>query len=244
MLLVSGLDVTIVAHYQFSATGYYAVAASVIALMAGLNSTVLSAFLTPQAVLHARGERRRLADVLRRTSRGSSLVNLYIALMAVILGLPLLRMWVGDVYAQRALPVLIILAFAQFIRLAGAPYCMMLISTGQQNKGILNGVVEALVNLTASLWLASRIGYIGVAWGTMIGAIVGLATLILYTVPRTQIVRFNRRSLIDSGLVRPAICLLPLLAYSIACNDTILPLSPAWLLATISSCLALVWLLR
>jgi len=244
MLLVSGLDVTIVAHYQFSAAGYYAVAASVIALMAGLNSTVLSAFLTPQAVLHARGQRHRLSDVLRRTTRGSSLVNLYIALMFLILGLPLLRLWVGDVYAQRALPVLIILAFAQFIRLAGAPYCMMLISTGQQNKGILNGVVEALVNLAASLWLASRIGYVGVAWGTMIGAVAGLVVLITYTVPRTQLVRFGRIKLIDSGLVRPFVCLLPLLFYALAVRDNLVPIGPVWLLTSISACLGLVWLFR
>jgi O-antigen/teichoic acid export membrane protein len=235
MLVVSGLDVTLVAHFQFAAVGCYAVAASVIALMAGLNSSVLSAFLTPQAALHARGERKRLSALLRRTTRGNSLLNFSLILLAILFGHPLLRLWVGESYAIRALPVLIILATAQAIRLAGAPYCMMLIATGEQSKGIWSGVLEAAVNLATSLWLAQRMGYIGVAWGTLIGAIAGLAALLLYTLPRTQQIPFSRWRLLESALLRPLLCLSPMAAFTLACAQGFAAPASLWIAPSLAA---------
>jgi O-antigen/teichoic acid export membrane protein len=216
MLIVSGLDLTVVAHFQFSAVGFYAVGGSVIALMAGFNSSIVTAFLTPQAALHARGELERLARLLRRTTQANSLLNFSLFLLAVLAGYPLLRLWVGETYAAKALPVLIILAGAQAIRLAGAPYCTMLIASGEQGKGIFSGAFEAVVNLTASLWLAHSMGYVGVAWGTLIGAVAGMAALLLYTMPRAQQIPFSTWQMLDSGLLRPILALLPMGVYTLA----------------------------
>jgi len=205
MLLISGLDLTIVAHFQFATVGYYAVGGSAIALIAGMNNSILGAFLTPQAALHARGEYERLATLLTRTTRINSLLNFLVVLVVILFAHPLLRLWVGEAYAVRALPVLIILAIAQAVRFVGAPYCMMLISTGEQSKGIWSGAAEAIINLIASLWLGYSMGYVGVAWGTLIGAVTGIIALIGYTVPRTQQIPFPRWRLIESGLFATAV---------------------------------------
>jgi len=110
---------------------------------------------------------------------------LLLVVAAALFGHAMLRLWVGEAYATRALPVLIILAAAQTIRLAAAPYCLMLIAAGEQNKGIPSGAIEAAVNLMASVWLGYTMGYIGVAWGTLIGAVAGIIAMLVYTVPRT-----------------------------------------------------------
>ncbi len=241
MLLVSGLDLTVVAHFQFAAVGYYAVAASAIVLMAGVNTSVISAFLAPQAALHARGEYERLGVLLRRTTRLNSLLNFSFALLAIRFAHPLLRLWVSEAYAAQAMPVLIILAAAQAIRLAGAPYCMMLISTGEQYKGIGSGMTEAMINLIASLWLGYRMGYVGVAWGTLIGAVAGMVALIGYTVPRARQILFSRWNLLESGILRPLLCLLPLGACIL-----LRPAGPAhiWIVASMFASAILSWLLR
>jgi len=244
MLLVSGLDLTVVAHFQFAAVGYYAVGASVIALMAGVDNSILSAFLTPQAALHARGETARLAMLLRRTTFGNSLLNFLFVLLAILLAHPLLRLWVGEAYAAKALPVLLILAVAQAVRLAGAPYSVMLIATGNQHKGIWSGALEAVVNVTASIWLAHTMGYVGVAWGTLLGAVAGMAALLLYTVPRAQEIPFSRWSLLESGLLRPLLCLAPLGAYTLAYTGGRVSLEPAWLSAALLASGLLSWRLR
>ena len=239
MLIVSGLDLLIVGHFQFSAVGFYAVGAAAITLIAGFNSSVLGAFLTPQAALHARGEISRLSAALRKTSFYNSCFNIFLALSAVIAGHALLRLWVGETYAARALPVLIILAIAQAVRLAGAPFCMMLIATGEQRRGIASGLFEAAVNLTASIVLAYRIGYTGVAWGTLIGAVAGIAALIAYTAPRAQAVPFTPWQVLDTGLLRPLLCLLPMLLFTLAHSLHALPHATLWGAASLlaSACL-------
>jgi len=233
MLIVTGLDLTVVAHFQFAAVGFYAVGATVIAMMAGANSAVINAFLTPQAALHARGEKVRLSALLQKTTRANSLVNFSLVLLAVLAGYPALHLWVGEPYATRALPVLIILAAAQAIRLAGAPYSVMLISTGEQSKGILGGVLETVVNLAASLWLAHSMGYVGVAWGTLIGAVAGIVALVLYTVPRVRQIPFSNWRLVESGFLRPALCLLPLAAFTLAHVRNAVGLESIWLAASL-----------
>ncbi len=233
MLIVSGLDLTIVGHFQFSAVGFYAVATTVIALTTGFTGSILSAFMTPQTALHTRGELARLTSLLRRTTRGNSLLNLLLFLLAVLAGHPLLRLWVGESYAARALPVLIILTAAQFIRLTGMPYGMMLISTGEQGHAIFSAACEAAVNLTTSLWLAHSMGYIGVAWGTLIGAVANVASLTLYTMPRAQQTPFSRWQMLESGLLRPILALLPLSVFTLVCAEGRVGLGSAWLAASL-----------
>ncbi len=149
-----------------------------------------------------------------------------------------------ETYAVRALPVLIILAIAQAIRLAGAPYCMMLVSTGEQTKGIASGMAEAGVNLTATLWLGHSMGYVGVAWGTLIGAVADMIALICYTVPRTQLIPFPRWRLIESSLLRPLICLTPLGIFMLAYLAKGEGREAAWLILGPLASGLLIWRLR
>ncbi|MDR3736261.1 MAG: polysaccharide biosynthesis C-terminal domain-containing protein [Acidobacteriaceae bacterium] len=241
MLLISGLDLTIVAHFQFATVGYYAIGASAITLISGMNYAILTAFLAPQAALHARGEYERLASLLRRTTRINSLLNFLLSLGIILLAHPLLRHWVGEAYAIHALPVLIILIVAQAIRQIGAPYCMMLIATGEQRKGIWSGALEAVVNVTASIWLAHTMGYVGVAWGTLLGAVAGMAALLLYTVPRAQEISFSPWQLLESSLLRPLLCLTPLGAYTLAYTGGRVRLESAWLAAGLLASGLLSW---
>jgi O-antigen/teichoic acid export membrane protein len=179
--------------------------------------------------------------LLRRTTFGNSLLNFLFVLLSILLAHPLLRLWVGEGYAAKALPVLLILAVAQAVRLAGAPYSVMLIATGNQHKGIWSGALEAVVNVTASIWLAHTMGYVGVAWGTLLGAVAGMAALLLYTVPRAQEIPFSRWSLLESGLLRPLLCLAPLGAYTLAYTGGRVRLESAWLAAGLLASGLLSW---
>ncbi len=192
MLLVSGLDVTIVGHFQFSAVGYYSIAAILTTFFAGLSGSVLSALMTPVAALHARQEMSRIKQIVFSATRLTMLANLVLTTIIFLWGAPLLRLWVGQVYAASALPILKVLAVAQVVRLTASPYAVMLISIGEQRKGVTGAICESLLNIITSIIGAILFGPIGVAWGTLIGSIGGLLWTLIRIMPSVTDVRMKR----------------------------------------------------
>jgi O-antigen/teichoic acid export membrane protein len=210
MLLVSGLDVTIVGHVHFSAVGFYSVASMLITFFAGLTNSALGALLAPVAALHAREEKDRILHILFAATRMTLLANLSLTAAIFLFGGPMLQLWVGPIYAQSALPILKILAIAQTFRLMVAPYSVMLISTGEQSKAIPAAICEALVNLIASVLGIMVLGPIGVAWGTLAGAVCGVLWIILRTMSSVGAFRIVFSEFLANAVLPVSIPCLPL----------------------------------
>jgi hypothetical protein len=67
-----------------------------------------------------------------------------------------------------------------------------------------------VLNFGLSILLARHYGAVGVAWGTLAGALLGVMLHLLQSMPRTQdLLRFDRLQLVMSSIARPAIVLLP-----------------------------------
>ena len=212
MLLVSGLDVTIVGHFRFSAVGYYSVAALLISFFAGLSGSVLSALMTPVAALHARRDMQRIRQIVFSATRLTMLANFLLTTIIFLWGAPLLRLWVGPVYGASALPILKILAVAQTIRLTASAYAVMLVSIGEQRKGVAGAICEALLNLFASIVGAILLGPVGVAWGTLIGAVGGLLWTLVRVMPTVRDVRISRGSFLKEAVLPGSIPCMPFVA--------------------------------
>jgi O-antigen/teichoic acid export membrane protein len=191
MLLVSGLDVTIVGHFRFREVGAYSIAGMLVTFFAGLNTSVISALITPIAALHSRNEHQRIRDLVIQVTRLNVFVNSLFVVMVYLVGYSILRLWVGSGYADQSIRILKLLSLAQAIRLIGGVYSAMLIATGQQNKGIQNGIAESVSNVIASLVGGALYGGIGVAWGTLIGAVIGTSWVLLYTMPSAREILFS-----------------------------------------------------
>ena len=200
MLLVTGLDVTIVGHFRFSAVGYYSVAALLISFFSGLSGAVLSALMTPVAALHARLEMDRIRQIVFSATRLTMLSDVLLTAIIFLWGAPLLRLWVGPVYAASALPILGILAVAQTIRLTASPYAVMLVSIGEQKKGVAGAICEALLNLFASIVGAILLGPVGVAWGTLIGAVGGLLWTLIRVMPSVRDVPMSQGAFLKDAV--------------------------------------------
>ena len=186
MLLISGLDVAIVGHIDFKAVGYYSIAAALVTLFSGAHTAICGAFMTPIAALHASGEvDRSIRRVILNATRLSTLVNLLAVTVTFLGGKLFLQLWVGEPYASQALPIVEILMLAHAVRLVMNPYASALIATDLQRHGIAQGAVEGVINLVCSILGACWIGPLGVALGTLIGAVCGLAWTCLLTVRRT-----------------------------------------------------------
>jgi O-antigen/teichoic acid export membrane protein len=154
-----------------------------------------------------------LGDLLVTATRLSTTLICLLGIPLLLLGFPLLRIWVGTHYASNALAYLEVLVAANIIRQLAYPYALMVVGLGQQRFATISPVMEAVINLTSSILLARRYGAIGVAAGTLIGAFAGVIAHLLISMPRTHMaVAVARLRLIREGVARPMVSFLPLLA--------------------------------
>jgi O-antigen/teichoic acid export membrane protein len=212
MLLISGLDLTLVGIFDFQNLPYYAVAATLVTFAAGAQNSMFAATVPSTAVLHARGDQWRLGRMVIDGTRYGMVLLLVTGLPLLLATKPILHLWVGAAYAVRTAIFLQILVTANILRLSGVPYAMALVGTGQQRLVILTPIFEGLTNLSISVVAGYYWGAVGIAFGTLCGAFVVIAGNLFYNMPRTTELRFSIHEYVFSSILRPTLCVLPLLS--------------------------------
>jgi O-antigen/teichoic acid export membrane protein len=150
--------------------------------------------------------------------------------LLLLTGLPILlcakfglNLWAGTAYGTVATPILQMLIVANIVRLAGTPYSVILLGTGQQHLATASPLMEGVTNLIVSIVAGYYLGAIGVAFGTLVGAVVGLLAHVFYNLPRTRTIQCQRHALVREGLLLPLVCSLPLLTAAVALRVVYLP---------------------
>jgi O-antigen/teichoic acid export membrane protein len=179
MLLVSGLDLVIVARLDYSMVPYFAVAATLTAFLAGVMQATSSAILPVAARMNSQGEAGSLRALVATATRLNGSLGLLAAVPLVLGGAWVLSVWVGPEYAERSATVLAVLAIAGCIRTSALPYVAAAVAAGLQRRIIVTPLMEGIVNVVASIGLGLRFGALGVALGTLLGAVVGLVALLV-----------------------------------------------------------------
>jgi O-antigen/teichoic acid export membrane protein len=216
MLMISGLDLVIVGVFEYKATAYYAIAATLTTFLAQVQGAIFAALLPASAVLSARGDGERLGRLLVSSTRYGMLILLAMAVPLVVGGRSILQLWAGADYAAHATLILQTLVIANVIRLCALPYATLLLGTGQQNKVIISPLAEGVTNLVTSVAGAYLFGAIGVAIGTLIGAFVSVGLHFFYNIPRTALIITDRVRLVKDGVLRPITCCAPLILLLLA----------------------------
>src|SRR6185437_5421014 len=217
MLMINGLDVVLVGRLDFSKLAYYTLAANLVALISGVSYAIFTSLVPVGATMSVGVDApRRLQILLLRASRGNTLILLAAGMPLLLLPLPLLRLWIGSNYAIATAGLLQILVAGNILRLVAVPYSLLLVSTGQQHRVLVTPLLEGAVNLSASIWLGARIGAAGVAWATLLGAVLGFASHLFYNMPRTTRIAFNFAGFAREALWRPVLPCLPAMIWASA----------------------------
>lgn len=223
-LLITGMDMPIVAAFDFHAAAFYAVAATVSNMLIVPHGAVVSTLIPVASGMSAGQTPERLGQVVMRTTRYASAILCLLTLPLLFAMLPFLRLWVGSEYAVHALPFAVILVIAQFIRLTVMPYAVVGFGAGEQQKMLISPLGEGIVNLGCSVLGALWFGALGVASGTLIGACFGVLLHFVNSMPRTSSMIFSRRQLVGTAILKPIACCLPSLL--------LMPLLMQWIHAT------------
>lgn len=216
MLLISGLDVTLVGYFQFEAVVYYAVVATLITFLTGLQNALFSALIPATAVRHARGESRELGRMMVTATRYGTFILLLTGIPLILGARTVLTVWVGSSYAMHGSRILQILVGANVLRLVAVPYVATLMGTGQQRLVIFTPIIEGCSNLAVSVVAGHFFGALGVAFGTLFGSLVGVGGHIFYNMRRTAGLNIRISSYLRDGVLRPTICALPLVVFALS----------------------------
>lgn len=231
-LLVTGLDTAIVGLVDFKAVAYYAVPATLVTFILGLQNAVFGALIPMSAVLEARSNAVELGRLLVSTSRYGLLLLLLSGVPLILWAHPLLSLWVGPEYANHSALILKVLVLANIVRLSAVPYAMLLIGTGQQRLVTISPIAEGVSNLLVSVVVGYLIGAVGVAIGTLVGSTVGILCNLVYNMPRSISIAVDRLTYLRDGMLRPAVCVLPLVGFAWTKSIPLLVASGLAVLAT------------
>jgi O-antigen/teichoic acid export membrane protein len=208
-ILITGLDMPVVAAFDFHSAAYYAVAATASSMLSAPQGAIVTTLIPVASGMSAAGTPHRLGQMVMKTTRYATAI-LCILTLPLLFGMYLfLRLWVGFDYANHALPLAVILIVAQFVRLTMVPYAAIGFGAGQQQQMLISPLGEGIVNLACSVVGAYFFGAIGVALGTLIGACVGILLHFTASMPRTDSMQFPRMRLAYTGIAKPIACCIP-----------------------------------
>jgi O-antigen/teichoic acid export membrane protein len=215
-ILVSGLDLILVGRFQLSALAPYALATTLVNFIAGIQTAIFGAIMPHAAALHARKDSTALGNVVISSTRLGVIVLILTGMPLLIYANPILRTWVGEKYAVEGYLPLTILLLANMIRLTAVPYATVLVASAQQKLITLSPIMEGLSNLFASILLGIKFGAIGVAAGTLIGAVIGILGHVFYNMPRTRKeISLRAPDFLLSAVGVPVMATIPLLALAV-----------------------------
>jgi O-antigen/teichoic acid export membrane protein len=213
MLFVSGLDITIVGHFDYANTAYYSIATSPTTFVLVFLSAILGPIMPASSALSVQRSADKMGELLIKTTRYSTIILLLTGLPLLVFGYRFLYVWVGAAYALPSLLFLQILISSNIVRNISQPYAIMLAATGKQGAATITAISEACVNLGSSIYLASKLGAIGVAFGTLLGSFVSLSLHFAISMRLTQnTLSISRTRLFSTGILRPSLIAIPSLA--------------------------------
>ncbi len=232
MLMINGLDLALVGHFQFAALAPFAIATALVNTISGMQNAIFNAAMPHAAVLHARKDFAVLGKLVITYTQLGVVLLLLVCMPLLIYAVPILRMWVGAQYVAQGHTLLSILVLANIVRLIATPYAVVLVASGQQRRVKLSPLMEGFTNLLASILLGSRFGALGVATGTLVGSVVGLLGHLLYNMPRTaEHIQLRSRDFFFSGVGLPVLANGLLILLAVRSRSEALPSVPLFALA-------------
>jgi O-antigen/teichoic acid export membrane protein len=244
-LLISGLDIVIVGHYDYKNTGYYGIAAAATNFMLLVVASVFAPLLPAVSSMHAERTPRQIGELLIKVTRFCTLLTCLLGLPLLFGAYPLLKLWVGHSYATRSTLFLEVLVLGNAIRMMGYPYALVVVATGKQRQATYAAIAEAIINVTVSIYLVQRIGAVGVAVGTCVGALVSLGVHLAVSMRLTRsTILVSRRRFMSEAVLRPLSCVIPsMLLFAFWRRFAMLPASLPWVVIWTFLTFGIAWII-
>ncbi|MGH9356283.1 MAG: oligosaccharide flippase family protein [Terriglobia bacterium] len=224
--LRSSLDATVIGIFMSSsAITYFSIGGKLVSYGNRFAGGMNDVFTPMSAHFDAAGNTEGLRKVLLHGTRACALMTFPISAMLILLGKPLIALWMGARYVQLSYPVLAVLAAGSALYTIQGPSFRILYGMARHAWLAYVRFAEGVTVLLLCIFLVHRFGILGVALGTAIP--LTCSSLLFYPIHlcrllKTSLVQyFTSAYLLPLGLCVPMIIavaalrrLLPTLSYS------------------------------
>src|SRR6266498_1314245 len=203
-------NVVIGAALPISAVTLYALGFAPTQYLGSILSSLAVTFLPAASNLAAQGEYEQLRRLLIQGTRAVMAIALPIEVGLLFRGKTFISLWMGPQYGEISGHVLQVLIVSWFF-MAGNGCAFNIVYGLSKHRAVAIWMAfEAIANITLSIFLVSRWGVIGVAWGTTLPSLIVHA----FIWPRyiTKVLDISLRRYLFQSWVRPAIAVIPFAA--------------------------------
>ncbi len=158
---------------------YYAVAQKIPQSLGGLYEAFLSVYLPFFANLSARGEDKKLINLLNNSTRWLALVTISGALAALLFGREIIEFLFSQNYLP-CVPAFILLMIGWNLNSVENTLGYSLVAIGETNKTLTVNAIRAVFSLLANLLFIPLLGFNGAALAKVIGNMVAIPLDILF----------------------------------------------------------------
>lgn len=193
------------------AVAYYSVAGGLVDRMRGSLKIVTTLYSALAAQIHAIEGERQMQRLFVAGSRLALLLVLPACIGMCWLGPEFLGLWLGPVYRANSSEILAVLTVVIGLYALSVSCTQILYGINRHRYNAMVSLGEAGANLALSLVLVHTWGAIGVAWGTLLPALVCEAVLLpLYTLRQLHlgVMRY-----VSAVILRPLLVGLPMAAW-------------------------------
>ena len=216
--LISYTDTTVIGvMLGASSVTLYTLPLQLVEYSRGPIGGVTGVFLPRLTVLVTQNDTAALRDAFLRATRFAGFLSGWSTATVMTLGVPFLALWVGREFTADAQWLLVFLGLASFCQTFSIhiPFGFYQALHALRFPAMIL-VCEGLLNLVLSMWLASRMGLVGVALSTLVPALfVSAAVLPPYLCRRLSV---SLTEYLRSGLVPGITALIGTLGFQLALN--------------------------
>lgn len=204
-LLSSGIQIVLVARYDYQSVPQFAAISSITLLLVGFMQA-LTGTLVPQAAnMLAAGRLTELNALIIKMGRISVLLLSSGSTVLVFGAYWILDLWLGPDYARSGATLLAVIAIAQATRHLGVTYTMALIGMGQQSRLILFPLIEGLASFLLAIVWVQYYGAIGVGFAMIAASVLGAGLMLMQGAARDRLPSFRSSHFVIHAMLVPAV---------------------------------------
>ena len=190
---------------------YYSIPAKLILILSGLLGAVTLSFMPFFSDLDARGNKAKAVQTMIIASKFVSGLMVPVLIVTCFLGIPFIKLWMGQEYAENGRLVLYILAGSFILNFVNPFHNHFLTGFGLHGLLARLNIYGAIVNIILSIAFVKHIGKEGAALGTLIASIIFSPIILSYTCKCLDITIWKYVKNVITILVIPNILLVVLL---------------------------------